>query len=72
MCLRKVRIHKTTGLARKHHLYLKGKENLERELDVVTIIRSIRQLRLVAQVLLSPSERMLLKFQKDNIVDTTS
>jgi hypothetical protein len=41
-------------------------------LDVVNLVRSIRQLRLMAQVLLGPNERMLLKFQRSNIVETTS
>lgn len=57
---------------RRHVLYSKGNLKLERELDVVNLVRSIRQLRLMSQVLLGPSERMLLKFQKRNVIESTS
>lgn len=40
------------------------------ELDIVNLVKSIRQLRLVAQVLLGPSERMLLKFQRKNMIES--
>lgn len=43
---------------------------LERELDIVNLVRSIRQLRLMSNVLLGPSERMLLKFQRKNMIET--
>ena len=61
-----------TTLERRQVLYHKGEEKLERELDVVNLLRSIRQLRLMAQVLLGPQERMLLKFQRKNVIETTS
>lgn len=51
-------------------LYTRGQEKLEREIDVVNLIRSIRQLRLMSEVLLGPSERMLLKFQRKNLIET--
>lgn len=71
MCLRKN--HKTAiGQDKSHLFYEKGEKKLEKELDVVNLVRSIRQLRLMAQVLLGPNERMLLKFQRSNIVETTS
>ena len=57
---------------KKHVLFKKGVSKLECELDVVNLVRSIRQLRLMAQVLLGPSERLLLKFQRKNVVETTS
>lgn len=59
-------------LEKQHLYYHKGNEMLERELDVVNLVKSIRQLRLVAQVLLGPSERMLLKFQRQNMIESTS
>lgn len=39
---------------------------------MVNLVRSIRQLRMMAQVLLGPSERTLLKFQRKNLIETTS
>jgi hypothetical protein len=53
-------------------LYHKGNEKLERELDIINLVKSIRQLRLMAQVLLGPNERMLLKFQRQNMIEVTS
>jgi hypothetical protein len=47
---------------RPHGLYQKGVAKLGRELDVVNLVKAIRKLRLMAAVLLTPSERMLLKF----------
>ena len=72
-CLKNNKKDKTmTTLERRQVLYHKGEEKLERELDVVNLLRSIRQLRLMAQVLLGPQERMLLKFQRKNVIETTS
>jgi hypothetical protein len=53
-------------------LYSKGNEKLERELDVINIIKQIRQLRLMSQFLLTKEQRMLLKFQRKNVIETTS
>ena len=53
---------KTSEYDKKHLLYKKGNDKLGKELDVVNLVKSIRQLRLMAQVLLGPNERMLLKF----------
>jgi hypothetical protein len=33
---------------RRHHLYHRGNQKLERELDIINIVKSIRQLRLMA------------------------
>ena len=45
---------------------------MERELDVINLVRAIRQLRLMTNVLLGPSERVLLKFQRKNVIEMTS
>lgn len=57
---------------REHILYNKGARKLKQELDIVNLVRQIRQLRLMAKVLLKPSERLLLKFQRKNVVELTS
>ena len=59
-------------IKKPHDLYNKGNRKLERELDIVNLVRSIRKLRLMARVMLTPSERMLLKFQRKNVIETTS
>ena len=42
------------------------------ELDVITLIKSIRQLRLFSQILLSEDQRMLLKYQRSNLIESGS
>ncbi len=39
------------------------------ELDVVNMMRSMRDLKLMSDALLGPKERMLLKFQHKNIIN---
>lgn len=53
-------------------LYQRGNEKLERELDVINLMKATRQLRLMSQFLLSKEERTLLKFQRKNVIETTS
>lgn len=72
LCIRTRDRKNTNENMKKHVLYDEGNKKLEYELDVVNLIRSIRQLRLMAQVLLGPSERMLLKFQRKNMIESSS
>jgi hypothetical protein len=53
-------------------LYKIGHEKLEKELDVINIIKHLRQLRLMTNFLLTKEQRMLLKFQRKNVIDTSS
>jgi len=46
----------------RHRLFEKGERKLEKELDVVTLIRSIRQLKLISRALLTNKQAVLLKF----------
>lgn len=46
-CIRTKKITDST-LERRQVLYKRGNEKLERELDIVNLVRSIRQLRLMA------------------------
>ncbi|TNV84542.1 hypothetical protein FGO68_gene6627 [Halteria grandinella] len=71
LCMRKKNVlHVSQN--KVHFLYNKGQDKLRQELDIVNLVRQIRQLRLMAQVLLKPSERLLLKFQRKNVIETTS
>ena len=44
--------------------YDKGKQMLAKELDIVNIVRSMRDLKHMSDAILGPKERMLLKFQR--------
>ena len=51
ICLRNTR--KNRQSLKRHFMFEKGKHKLLEELDVVTILKSIRQVKLMTQVLLS-------------------
>lgn len=54
---------------RRHALYDKGYEKLEQELDIVNIIKNLRQLRLMTRFLLNNEQKVLLKFQRKNVIE---
>ena len=57
----------------REHLYYKvGEEKLLEELDCVTMIKAIRQLRILTQVLLTKKQKFLIKFQRNNVIDSSS
>ena len=57
----------------RNHVYFDvGQEKLLEELDCVTIIKSIRKLRILTQLLLTKKQKFLIKFQRDNVIDSSS
>ncbi|CAI2387341.1 unnamed protein product [Moneuplotes crassus] len=49
-----------------------GEEKLLEELDCVTIIKAVRQLKLLTAVLLTKKQKFLMKFQRNNVIDSSS
>jgi hypothetical protein len=45
---------------------------LEKELDVVKLIRSIRKLRLLSKIILTKRGRMLMKFSRTNLIESSN
>ena len=45
---------------------------MDKELDVLKLMKLGRQVKLLAQVMLSQRQKMLLKFQRKNLVETSS
>jgi len=45
---------------------------LSQELDIVNILRSMRDLKLMSDAILGQKERMLLKFQRRNLIELAS
>ncbi|CDW73325.1 UNKNOWN [Stylonychia lemnae] len=72
LCLRSLQKLSKNQSYKKHFLFKRGIEKLEQELDVVNLLRSIRQLRLLTQVILPLRSRLLLKFSKKNVILTSS
>ncbi|CAI2385568.1 unnamed protein product [Moneuplotes crassus] len=57
----------------REHLYFEiGQEKLLDELDCITIIKAVRQLKLLTAVLLNKRQKFLMKFQRNNVIDSSS
>jgi hypothetical protein len=54
---------------KKHLLFDRAKDKLDRQLDVVNIIRWIEQLKLLSKGLLNHKQKFWLKFQKEHVLD---
>ena len=57
---------------KKHFLFNKGEKKMYYEIDIITLLRSMRQTRLLAQGILDQRQRTLLKFQRKNLIETSS
>ncbi|CDW82531.1 UNKNOWN [Stylonychia lemnae] len=72
LCIRNLGRLRNKKYFKKHFIYHKGEEKLGQELDVVSLIKTLRKFRLLAQAMLSQKHRMLLRFQRQNLLETTS
>jgi len=78
LCLRSVKFLKFSGTReewnqamRKHYHYKEGEDKLFDELDVVSLLKSMRRVKLLTQTLLSQRQKLLLKFQRKNIIESS-
>jgi len=53
-------------------LFEKAQANLEEELDVITLLKSINRLKMITQVIFNQKNRMLLRFQRKNLIESSS
>lgn len=53
-------------------MFVKAQQKLEEELDVISVIKTLKKFRLLSQALLSQKHRMLLRFQRQNLVETST
>ena len=60
-CRKKASMAKDPSM-RKHVLFKKGEERLKGELDCITIMKTIKTLRLISKILLDSNQKKLLKF----------
>lgn len=63
---------KASDYDKRHLLFQRGKQKLDRELDVVNLLKATRQLKLMSQFILTKEQRTLLKFQRRNVIESTS
>ena len=57
---------------RNQSYYRVGADKLEEELDWISVIKSIRKLKLISKVLLTNKQNFLMKFNRANVIDSTS
>jgi len=62
LCCRDLSKHRRNPRIQKHFFFEKAENKLQKELDVINLLKSMRNMKLVAQVLLSQRQRMLLRF----------
>ncbi|CAI2386528.1 unnamed protein product [Moneuplotes crassus] len=70
-CRSKRKIFKTPNLQR-HAYFTIGKHKLTQELDCITLIKTIKQLKILTQVLLTKEQKFLIKYQRQNIINSAS
>ena len=57
---------------RNHSYYRVGADKLEEELDWISVIKAIRQLKLISKVLLTNKQNFMMKFNRANVIESTS
>ena len=69
-CLRsRNSLHSTPSFG-KHWELLQGRDKVMRELDIVKVLKSVRDIRLMKEAHLTTTENMLMKFQKQLLIQT--
>ena len=70
----KAKIYKGDEAFRNHYLFHKGQKKLDKEFDAIHMIKLMKQVKLLVNVLLNPTQKLLLHFQKSNVInsDTSS
>ncbi|CDW88099.1 accessory gland protein [Stylonychia lemnae] len=72
LCLKHLHYKRNKKFYKNHYLYQKGEEKLRSELDIISLLKTQRKLKLLTQTLLSQKHRMLLRFQRQNVLETAS
>jgi hypothetical protein len=57
---------------RHHYYFRKGVYKLQEELDVVSMLKSMRRVKLLTATLLTQTQKMILKFQRKNLIESNS
>jgi hypothetical protein len=70
-CIRNISDDRRDKYFKKHFLFKKAKEKFMNELDAVRIVKTLRKFKMLAQALLSQRHRMILRFQRQNLVETS-
>ncbi len=55
---------------RQQFLYYKAREKLEKNFDALSLLRFMQQMQLLAPILLDQNQKLLMHFQKKQVIDT--
>lgn len=72
MCLRKVKENRRDGRFKPHFFFKKCEELLNEELDIVSIMKHARLTNMLSQIILNQKQKMLMRFQRKHLVETSS
>ena len=79
LCFRKIKFKKFSGSkedwqknVKKHYQFNEGEDKLFDELDVITLLKTMRRVKLLTQTLLTQQQKMVLRFQRKNIIESSS
>ena len=56
------------NLRKKVKVFMRGKVKLQNELDIVSVIKAVRQNKILTKSLTTRSQRVLMQFQKSSVV----
>ena len=79
ICIRKVKFKKFNGnrekwrrILKKHYQFEEGEEKLQDELDVVTLLKTIRRVKIMSNIIMTQTQNMFLNFQRKNLIESSS
>ena len=72
VCIRDIGDYRRSKSYKKHFLFDKAEEKFMNELDVVRIVKTLRKFKMLSQAMLSQKHRLILRFQRQNLVETSS
>jgi hypothetical protein len=72
LCIRDSGDNRRESSFKKHFLFEKAEEKFMQELDVVRIVKTLRKFKMFAQAMMAQRHRMILRFQRQNLVETSS
>ena len=58
--------------SRKHLYHQIGRYKLHKELDIINLVRSVRELKTLSSILMSKHQILLVKYQQDNLLHSSS
>ena len=72
MCLRRINKFRDRKHFKQHFLFKKAEDKFNNELDAIRIVKTLRKFKMLAQAMLSQKHRLILRFQRLNLIETST